>query len=147
MCNIHTANSWLNELPARGKTKCTMYIYKTNDAMNYTYRLGLAPHNFKHLNVMCQALFSFCSFHTWWRLQTAVGQVRSQLLWYVPVSPNLPSHCTLPSLQARQEAASSEVALRMYMCRSASCVGWLATWFVSLCGLAIFASWRAVLFG
>lgn len=75
-----------NILPAGGTSKYTTYIYKTNDAINCMYSLGLDPHNFKHLNEMRQALFSFCSFHPQWRREVAVCLFGHQLLQYLPFS-------------------------------------------------------------
>lgn len=133
-----------NELPARGKTKCTIYIYKTNDAMNSTYRLELAPHNFKHLNEMCQALFSFCSFHTWWRLQTAVGLLGSQLLWYVPVCHSLPT-CQVIAHYPLCRLGKKQHLLRLLW--RYTCAGQLVVWVGWLRGLSRFAGWLSLQVG
>lgn len=143
MCNIHTANSWLNELPARGKTKCTMYIYKTNDAMNYTYRLGLAPHNFKHLNVMCQALLVFAP--------SILGEdYRQQLARFVVSSCGMCQSVPSPTCQVIAHYPLCRRGKKQHLLRllwGCTCAGQLVVWVGWLRGLSRFAGWLSLQVG
>lgn len=122
-------------MAAGGTSRCTIYIYKTNNAMNCMYTLGLDSHNFKHLNEMHRVLFSFYSFHP-----KRICEIAVCFFWLS--APAI--HAIFPSLPTYQVIAHYplwRVSKRQHLLRLLwryTCADQLLVWVGYLCGLSNF---------